>query len=364
MRYPLASLRVVEFAGLGPAPFAAMMLADAGADVIRVARPGDPAFGGGVLERGRLTVEADLKEPDQRERIAALVSRGDVLIEGYRPGVMERLGLAPARCLEENPGLVYARMTGWGQDGPFASMAGHDINYLALTGTLHCLARRGEAPFPPLNLVADFGGGGMLLAYGVLAALIERTVSGRGQVVDAAMADGVNLLMAGVWSRMAAGRWSPEPGTNDIDTGAPYYNVYATQDGRYMAMGAVEPGFYRLALATLGMDPEPFLERQHNRETWPKDREHIAEAFRRHPFDHWSAVFADVDACVTPVLDLAEAPEWDHARARQMFMTSDGRVQPAPAPRFERAGPPRHGQERCTVTQALSRWPQRSGTSA
>lgn len=336
----LDGIRVVEFAGLGPAPFAAMMLADAGADIVRIARPGDPGHSGGLLERGRPTVEVDLKTAAGRDEVAGLVQTADVLIEGFRPGVMERLGLGPDRCLADNPGLVYARMTGWGQDGPLARRAGHDINYLAQIGVLHCIARQGEAPMPPLNLVADFGGGGMLLAYGITAALLGRATTGRGRVVDAAMADGSNLLMVGVWSRLARGSWNRVPGTNDLDTGAPYYNVYRTSDDRYLAVGAVEPDFYRQALVTFGLEPEGFLERQQDASDWPRARAVIADAVLAHDFRYWQSAFEDVDACVTPVLDLEEARHTPYAQQRGLFDVVDDVVHPAPAPRFGSASSP------------------------
>ncbi|WP_113701361.1 CaiB/BaiF CoA transferase family protein [Nonomuraea lactucae] len=332
---PLTGIRVVEFAGLGPAPFAAMMLADFGAEVLRIARPGDPAWSAGIVERGRPSLELDLKAEAGHRQAADLVRAADVLIEGFRPGVMERLGLGPEECSKENPRLVYARMTGWGQDGPLASAAGHDINYLALTGTLFSLARRGEAPMPPLNLVGDYGGGGMLLAFGVLLALLEREHSDQGQVVDAAMLDGTNLLMAGIWSRVARGGWSPVPGTNDIDTGAPYYNVYGTADGRHMAVGAVEAEFYARVLAVLGVDPG-LAESQHDRAHWPEAREALAERFRAEPMEHWIRAFGSVDACVSPVLTLEEARTDPQVTARGLLPTVDGTVNPAPAPRLLR----------------------------
>lgn len=356
----LSSLRVVEFAGLGPAPFAAMMLADAGADVVRVTRPGDPAFGGGVLERGRVTVEADLKDPESCAEAALLIRSADVLIEGYRPGVMERLGLGPTEAMRDNPALVYARMSGWGQDGPFAARPGHDINYLAMSGALFSIARRGEAPMPPLNLVADFGGGGMLLAFGVLAAVIDTRQGGPGRVIDASMLEGTNLLMAGVWNRVAAGRWSREPGTNDLDLGAPYYNVYATADGRHVAMGAVEPQFYRAALERLGLPADEFVLRQHERSDWERAKAEIAEAFALRDLAHWSDTFEDVDACVTPVLNLDEARSWAHARHRGMFALVDQHVHPAPAPRFDAERGTPSGARQGTVAQVLERWQRAS----
>ncbi|GAA5165344.1 MULTISPECIES: CaiB/BaiF CoA transferase family protein [Amycolatopsis] len=329
---PLHGLRVVEFAGLGPAPFAAMMLADFGAEVVRIERPGaGPA--GGIVERGRHTVHLDLKSEPGRARAKELVASADVLLEGFRPGVMERLGLGPDVCLQLNPELVYGRMTGWGQTGPRADQAGHDINYLALTGALRSIARRGQAPVPPLNLVGDYGGGGMLLAFGVLAALR----GGGGQVVDAAMVDGVSLLMSGVWNRAAVGRWSPEPGTNDIDTGAPFYDVYETADGEYMAVGSIEPQFYERLVRGLGLDPAQLPE-QGDRSSWPATKKLFAEVFATRTRAEWTAVFEPLDACVTPVLSMAEAAADAHLTARGTLRTAGGRVEPAPAPRLSRKG--------------------------
>lgn len=351
----LSHIRVLEIAGLGPAPFAAMMLADCGAEVIRVSRPGDPGYSSGILERSRPTVEADLKDPEDLSRVRDLVGGADVLLEGFRPGVMERLGLGPEVCLAQNPRLVYGRMTGWGQAGPWRKAAGHDINYLAGIGALHCMAREGEPPMPPLNLVGDFGGGGMLLAYGVLAALLERTVSGQGQVVDAAMVDGTNLLMVGIWSRVHAGRWTA-PGTNEIDTGAPYYNVYATSDGRYMAIGAVEPVFYRAALDVLDLDRDGLLSRQNDRTAWPADKEALAAAFAGRSFQEWCQAFNAVDACVTPVLDMQEAAASEHSQHRSMFVNSGGATGPAPAPRYSRSAHTVTEPPPSTLPAAASLW--------
>ncbi|MET0450850.1 MAG: CaiB/BaiF CoA-transferase family protein [Mycobacterium sp.] len=356
MKNVLDGIRVVEIAALGPAPFAAMMLADAGADVVRITRPDDPGHSGGILERGRPTFQIDLKDAESRCEVAALIKTADVLIEGFRPGVMERLGLGPDICLAENPRLVYARMTGWGQNGSLAKRPGHDINYLAHIGALHCLARRDEPPMPPLNLVADFGGGGMLLAYGVLAALIGRGTTGRGCVVDAAMADGSNLLMVGVWSRLARGSWSNTPGTNDIDTGAPYYNVYETSDGRYLAFGAVEPAFYRQALTVLKLSPDDFVASQHDRADWPRAREAIANAVRTRDFAHWQSAFDNVDACVTPVLTLEEALQTPFARERGLFTDVDGAAHPSPAPRFGYATPSREVPDGDSLHDISERW--------
>lgn len=351
-RGPLHGIRVVEFAGLGPGPFAAMLLADAGADVIRVDRPAGPVDGG-ALTRGRPWIGLDLKTDTGHTTAAELVGHADVLIEGFRPGVMERLGLGPEECLAANPGLVYGRMTGWGQDGPRAREAGHDINYLAVTGALRSIARRGEAPVPPLNLVGDYGGGGMLLAFGITTALLERRDGGRGQVVDAAMTDGVSLLMTGIWSRAAQGRWSGEPGTNDIDSGAPFYDVYPTADDEYMAVGAIEHRFWTRLLDGLGLDPAE-LPDQWDRERWPELKKHVAAAFAGRTRAEWSAVFAGRDACVTPVLSMAEAPDDPQIAARGTLRPGPGGPQPAPAPRLDRT--PLQVHSPATATEVLDRW--------
>jgi alpha-methylacyl-CoA racemase len=349
---PLAGVKVVEFAGLGPGPFAAMLLADAGADIVRIDRPAGPVDGG-ALTRGRPWLGLDLKTSEGRDRALELVRRADVLIEGFRPGVMERLGLGPQRCQEENPRLVYGRMTGWGQDGPRAREAGHDINYLALTGALRSIARRGAAPVPPLNLVGDYGGGGMMLAFGIVTALLERGHSGRGQVVDAAMVDGVSLLMTGIWSRAAQGRWSGEPGTNDIDSGSPFYDVYATADGEYMAVGSIEPLFWARLLEGLELDSSA-LPAQWDREQWPLLKQLVAAAFATRTRAEWTAVFGGLDACVTPVLSLAEAPADAHLGARRTLEHHPDGPQPAAAPRLDRT--PLRARAADPLDEALARW--------
>jgi alpha-methylacyl-CoA racemase len=356
MTGPLHGVRVLEFAGLGPAPFAAMLLADAGADVVRVDRAGATA-GRGALTDGRPVVRLDLKDADGRGTALALVRGADVLIEGFRPGVMERLGLGPEVCLGENPRLVYGRMTGWGQDGPRAREAGHDINYLALTGALRAIGRRGEAPVPPLNLVGDYGGGGLLLAFGLLVALHERRSSGRGQVVDAAMVDGVSLLMAGVWNRAAGGRWSAEPGTNDIDTGAPFYDAYRTADGEYVAVGSIEPQFYARLLDGLGLDPATAAD-QWDRDRWPGTKAAVARAFATRTRAEWTAVFAARDACVTPVLSMAEAAADPHVVQRRTLESDRAAHRPAPAPRLSRTPLRRAGRvpDDTTPDAVLARW--------
>lgn len=335
---PLAGLRVVEFASIGPGPFAAMVLAGLGADVVRVGRP--PDSGGadmqvGALNRGRPTITLDLREQADRELALRLVERADVLIEGLRPGAMERLGLGPADCHARNPGLIYGRMTGWGQSGPMAARAGHDINYISLTGLLHSCCRQGERPVPPVNVAGDFGGGAMLLVVGVLAALIERQRSGLGQVVDAAMVDGSALLMTMIYGLLAEGRWTDVPGVNLLDTGAPFYDVYETADGRYVAVGALEPRFYRQLVEGLGLDPAD-LPAQYDPAGWPRLRETFTRIFKTRTRDEWADHFRDTDACVTPVLSLTEAPRHPHLAHRQTFRQEAAGTLPAVAPRFSR----------------------------
>ncbi|NDJ89704.1 CaiB/BaiF CoA transferase family protein [Mycolicibacter kumamotonensis] len=337
---PLNGLRVVELAGIGPGPHAAMILGDLGADVVRVERPNEkPQCGPQRVDsmlRNRRSVVADLKIGAGRDAVMNLISVADVLIEGFRPGVTERLGLGPDDCVKANARLIYARMTGWGQEGPRAQQAGHDINYISLTGVLHAVGRAGEAPVPPLNLAGDFGGGSMFLVVGVLAALVERQVSGVGQIVDAAMVDGSAVLAQMVWSMRANGWWSDERGTNMLDTGAPYYDTYQCKDGRYVAVGAVEPQFYALMLKGIGLDPAK-LPAQNDRSSWPELKVAIATAFAAHDRDHWARVFADSDACVTPVLAFGEVLNDSHIEARATFYDDDGNLQPSPAPRFSRS---------------------------
>ncbi|HJX42235.1 MAG TPA: CaiB/BaiF CoA-transferase family protein, partial [Geodermatophilus sp.] len=342
MTGPLAGLRVVELGGIGPGPHAAMVLADLGADVVRVERPsGGLSVGRGgrdAVLRGRRPVAADVKTAGGLDLVLSLVGHADVLLDVFRPGVAERLGLGPETCLERNPGLVYARMTGWGQDGPWAGRAGHDVNYLSLTGTLAALGHPGEAPRAPLNLVADYAGGSMLLLVGVLAALHERSRSGRGQVVDAAMVDGVALVSQLMWSMRGQGVWSDRPGTNLLDGGAPFYDVYRCADGRFVAVGALEPQFYAALLDGLGLAGAD-LPAQSDRGGWPRLREAFTQAFAAHPRGHWERVFEGTDACVTPVLEPREAPGHPHLAARGTFTEVDGVVQAAPAPRFSRTPP-------------------------
>jgi alpha-methylacyl-CoA racemase len=339
---PLAAIKVVEFATIGPGPFAAMILSDLGANTLRIDRADrvvdeDKAHpASDVLNRGRRSVAIDLKHPDGAAAALRLIEYADVLIEGFRPGVMEKLGLGPAICLEKNPRLVYGRMTGWGQEGPLATRAGHDINFIALSGVLESIGRSGQRPLPPLNLVGDFGGGGMLLVCGVLSALIERGASGKGQVVDAAMVDGSALLATMFYAFRNMRMWSEERGTNVLDTGAHFYEVYETKDGKYVAVGAIEPQFYAELLARLGLVEDPRFVSQLSREDWPAQKESFAQVFRQKTRDEWCQVFEGSDACFAPVLTALEAPAHPHLAARKTFTTVAGALQPSPAPRFSR----------------------------
>ncbi len=339
MSGPLEGIRIVELAGIGPGPYACMLLADAGAEVLRVVR-GPAAPDGGepswdLLNRSRPSVSIDLKHPEGAGLVLDLVADADALVEGFRPGVAERLGVGPEDCWARNPKLVYGRMTGWGQDGPLAARAGHDIDYIALSGALWAVGRAGERPVPPLNLVGDFGGGGMLMAFGICAALLEASRSGRGQVVDAAMVDGAASLMTMTHAFLHSGLWQRDRGVNMLDTGAPFYEVYETADGRYMAVGAIEPAFFAQLQAGLGLDPaqEP---PQMDRSQWPATKDRYQEIFRRRTQAEWTAVFEGTDACVAPVLAPWEAPDDPHCAARGTFVSVAGVTQPAPVPRFSR----------------------------
>jgi alpha-methylacyl-CoA racemase len=340
-RGPLSGLRVLEFEAIGPGPFAGMMLADMGADVILVDRPFEPGLGVkrarrfDLMMRGRHSLTLDLKSEHGTEAALRLAERADALIEGFRPGVMERLGLGPHAIHARNPRLVYGRMTGWGQSGPMADRAGHDINYIALAGVLNAIGRAGQAPVPPLNLVGDFGGGGMLLAFGIACGVIEARSSGRGQVVDAAMVDGAALLATMFSGMLAAGSWREERGANLLDTGAPWYDCYATRDGGYVSIGAIEPKFYAELLARLGLDPAT-LPKQHDRAGWPLLRERFAGAFATRSRDAWCAAFEGSDACFAPVLSFTESRRHPHVAARAGTIELGGIAQPAPAPRFDR----------------------------
>ena len=336
---PLTGIRVIEIAGIGPGPFACMMLADMGADVIRLERPTGPrgldGIPANVTNRGRRSVGIDLKNPEAVELILRLVEGADALLEGFRPGVAERLGIGPDACLARNPRLVYGRMTGWGQDGPYAAMAGHDINYIALAGALAHFGRPGEKPVPPINLVGDFGGGGMLLAFGVVCGLLEAKSSGQGQVVDAAMVDGSATLMAMMHGMLAMGVWDIEKGTNVIDGGAHFYDAYETADGRYISIGSIEPQFYAELLRLTGLEGED-LPHQMDRAQWPAMKERVAAIFKQKTRDEWCALLEGTDVCFAPVLTMAEAPQHPHNQARNTFVEVAGVVQPAPSPRFSR----------------------------
>ncbi|MYG53196.1 MAG: CoA transferase [Rhodospirillaceae bacterium] len=338
---PLDGLRVVELAGIGPGPMACMMLADMGADVVKVDRLTDAGLGIAmpakyqVLHRGRPSIAVDLKSPDGLAVVKRLIDRADVLIEGFRPGVTERMGLGPEDCFVTNPKLVYGRMTGWGQDGPMARAAGHDMNYIALTGALNAIGPADGPPVPPLNLVGDFGGGTLYLLVGVLAALLEARQSGKGQVVDAAMVDGAASLMTTFFGLKAAGLWSNERGANLLDGGAHFYSVYETRDGKYVSIGSIEAKFYAELLEKTGLDPAG-LPPQMKPESWPVIKEKLAEIFRTKTRDEWCAIMEGSDICFAPILDLDEAPEHPHMKARGTFAEIDGVVQPAPAPRFSR----------------------------
>ncbi|HEX7168373.1 MAG TPA: CaiB/BaiF CoA-transferase family protein [Acidimicrobiales bacterium] len=342
MAGPLDGIRIIEVAGIGPGPFAAMLLSDMGAEVLRIDRAqavhgGDPERPPlDVLNRGRRSVGVDLKNADGVETVLKLVERADALIEGFRPGVAERLGIGPDDCIARNPKLVYGRMTGWGQDGPLASAAGHDINYIALAGALDPIGRAGQAPVPPLNLVGDFGGGGMFLAFGVVCALLEAQRSGEGQVVDAAMVDGAATLMAMFHGLRAMGFWSEERGTNLLDTGAHFYDVYECADGTYVSIGSIEPQFYAELLQKTGLDGDPALGGQMNRGEWPALKAKLAEVFRTKTRDEWSSIMEGSDVCFAPVLSMSEAPTHPHNAHRGTFTEVAGIVQPAPAPRFSR----------------------------
>lgn len=335
---PLRGLRVVELAGIGPGPYAAMLLADMGAEVVRIERPGDVGDGGmpltDVTRRGRKSIVLDLRHPEGIRTVLKLVEQADVLIEGFRPGVTERLGVGPEECCSVNPQLVYGRITGWGQDGPLAQTAGHDIGYIALTGALGAMGRPGEAPAPPLNVVGDFGGGSTFLVIGILAALWEAQRSGRGQVVDAAIVDGASSLTGLLHGMMASDLWHDRRGVNMLDGGLPWYDTYATSDDEYMAVGALEPKFYAEFSALIGLTEEEA--QRDDPAMWPRLRESIAAQFASRTRAEWTEVFDGTDACVAPVLSLSEAAQHPHISARQTFVEIGGVMQPAPAPRFSR----------------------------
>jgi alpha-methylacyl-CoA racemase len=361
---PLAGVRILEIAGIGPGPFAAMVLADMGAEVLRIDRAqnvGSKAGGeppGDLLNRGRRSLGLDLKNPDGVAALLKLVAQADALLEGFRPGVMERLGLGPEICLERNPRLVYGRMTGWGQTGPLAHAAGHDINYIALAGTLDGIGRAGEKPLPPLNLVGDFGGGGMLLAFGIVTALFERSSSGRGQVVDAAMVDGAALLMTMMHGFRHTGFWKDERGTNLLDTGSHFYDTYETADGKYISIGSIEPQFYQELLRLTGLEGEE-LPRQMERSAWGPLAERLTEIFKSKTRDEWCEIMEGTDVCFAPVLNMGEAYQHTHNLARGTFVEVAGKLQPGPAPRFSRtpaeiSRPPSHAGQH--TDEVLAEW--------
>lgn len=330
----LAGLRIVEFAGIGPGPFAAMMLGDHGAEVIRIDRPGARLDPRDALSRNRRSIVLDVKTPEGIAAARALCRTADALIEGYRPGVMERLGLGPDMLLADNPKLVYGRMTGWGQTGPYAPAAGHDINYIALSGVLHGIGRAGEKPVPPVNYVGDFAGGGMMMAFGILAALIAVRNGAPGQVIDAAMTDGSALIAAMSWHFLAAGLNRDERGVNMLDGGAPFYDTYRCTCGGYVAIGAIEPQFYALLRGHLGIADDDDFAAQHDRSKWPVQKEKLSAIFATKSRDEWCALMETTDACFAPVLSMTETPQHPHNQARGTFIELAGAVQPAPCPRF------------------------------
>ncbi|MEZ5236311.1 MAG: CaiB/BaiF CoA-transferase family protein [Acidimicrobiales bacterium] len=353
---PLQGVKVIELQGIGPGPFCGMMLADMGATVIRVDRaanvpatpPSEPSLD--ILARGRQSIAVDLKQAEGVETVLRLIEGADALIEGFRPGVMERLGLGPDVCLARNPRLVYGRMTGWGQEGPYAQMAGHDINYISLGGALAHIGRAGEAPLPPLNLVGDFGGGGMLLAFGVACGLVEAKASGKGQVVDAAMVDGTAILMTMFAGMMKSGAWADERGTNLLDTGSHFYDVYETADGRYVSLGSIEPQFYAELLRLSGLGEQPDLPNQLDKSQWPAMKERVAAIMRSKTQAEWCEIMDGSDVCFAPVLTMGEAAQHPHNVHRKTYVEVAGVTQPAPAPRFSRTeaaiqGPPAYPGE-------------------
>jgi len=354
---PLNGVKIIEVGGIGPGPFCGMMLSDMGAEIVRVERKGglslsDPKYD--LLTRNRKSISINLRTPEGVQTLLRMLEQVDALQEGFRPGVMEKLGLGPDVCLKVNPRLVYGRMTGWGQEGPLARAAGHDINYIALSGALHTIGRKGQKPVPPLNLVGDFGGGGMLLAFGMICALYEARNSGRGQVVDAAMTDGSAALMTMIYGLKAAGLWTDKPGTNLLDTGAHFYDTYETADNKFIAIGAIEPQFYELLLK-LGEIEDPDFQNQLDFAQWPQLKEKISQVFKTKTREAWCEIMEGSDVCFAPVLSLSEAPEHPHNQQRKTFVENDGVLQPAPAPRFSRtepeikSPPPIPGQDTETV---------------
>lgn len=337
---PLKGIKVIEIAGIGPGPFSAMMLSDMGADVLRIDRKESAGRQSkfDVLSRGRRSVALDLKKPEGVSAVLRLIESADALIEGFRPGVMERLGLGPDQCLQRNPRLVYGRMTGWGQTGNLAQAAGHDINYIALTGALHSIGKPDQNPVPPLNLIGDFGGGGLMLAFGIVCGIFEARQSGKGQIIDAAMTDGSAVLMAMIYGLKAAGRWTNDKGANLLDGGAHFYDTYQCADGRWVAIGSIEPQFYKLLLEKTGI-PDPDFQSQMDQSKWPQLKAKLAEVIKTKTRDEWCALMEGTDVCFAPVLDMDEAPLHPHNRERQTFVEVNGVMQPAPAPRFSRTQP-------------------------
>jgi alpha-methylacyl-CoA racemase len=362
---PLRGIKIVELAGIGPGPMCAMLLSDMGAEVLRITRLGPSGLGipmpvqYDLLTRGRIQVPVDLSKPEGVELVLRLVEKAHALIEGFRPGVMERLGLGPEVCLTRNPKLVYGRMTGWGQEGPLSQAAGHDINYIALSGALHCFGRKDQAPVPPLNLVGDFGGGALYLAFGIVCGLLEAQRSGHGQVVDAAMVDGSASLMTMFYGLKAMGAWSEKRGENILDTGAPFYDVYETADGKYVAIGAIEPKFYKELLERLGLD-DSLAQSQFDRSAWPQAKEKLRAIFKTKTREEWCELLEGTDSCFAPVLSMEEAPNHPHNVQRGAFMVIEGIVQPAPAPRFSRTKPkvqrPPTPPSRELTLEALKGW--------
>lgn len=331
---PLTGVKVIEFAGIGPGPFCGMLLSDMGAEVIRIDRKGAKGGGpGDIASRNKKSIAVDLKKPEGVETVLRLIETADILQEGFRPGVMERLGLGPDVCLKRNPKLVYGRMTGWGQDGPLSQAAGHDINYISITGALHAIGPKGGKPVPPLNLVGDFGGGALYLAMGMLAALTSARTTGKGQVVDAAMTDGAASLMAMFFTMSNAGMWNEERANNMLDGGAPFYDTYETSDGKYISLGSIEPQFYALLREKAGLSEEIY-DAQHDRAQWSIQKDKIAAVMKTKTRDQWDVLMMGTDVCYGPVLSLSEAPDHPHNKARETFVTVDGVVQPNIAPRF------------------------------
>ncbi|MFA7892172.1 CaiB/BaiF CoA transferase family protein [Pseudomonas putida] len=355
---PLQGIKVVEMSGIGPAPFCAMVLADLGAEVIRIVRPNTLVDPRDVLSRNRPTVELDISSSEGKSAVLDLVKHADILIEGFRPGVMEKNGLGPDDCHAVNPRLIYGRMTGWGQFGPLAHTAGHDINYIAITGALNSIGRPNETPPPPINFVGDFGGGGMLLLVGLLAAVHEVKVSGQGQVIDAAMSDGTTLLAAFIHGLRAQGHWNSQRGANLLDGAAPFYDTYRCSDGRFIAIGAIEPKFYQELRVRCGLDGSLFDD-QMNVNCWQSQKQALSGLIATRPREHWRNLLEGTDACFAPVLDWDEAPEHPHNKARETFLTLDNTLHPAPAPRFSRtaAAIPRPAYKG-TLDEIMLRWNQ------